>query len=128
MRQVRCEVYITSQVRESRINVRVTMAATREAYLDVQQMCDYVLLKHVNVSKDAETEKLYKVYTESDKLVFPFIQCVILGLVQYLLDYYCYSHDSVNGQSPIRLSVSARHLRSPARVSPLTEATHARST
>lgn len=37
------------------------MAATGEAYLDVQQMCDYVHLKHVSASKDADTEKLYKV-------------------------------------------------------------------
>lgn len=50
------------------------MAATREAYLDVQQMCDYVLLKHVNVTKEAETEKLYKVQINS-------ITCVSLYTV-----------------------------------------------
>ena len=31
------------------------------SYLEPQQMCDYVLLRHANVSKDAENEKLYKV-------------------------------------------------------------------
>ena len=37
------------------------MAVPVETFLDVQQMCDYVLLKHVNVGKDAENDKLYKV-------------------------------------------------------------------
>lgn len=62
------------------------MAATREAYLDVQQMCDYVLLKHVNVTKEAETEKLYKVQINSITCV-SLIQFLTLGLVQSLLDY-----------------------------------------
>lgn len=62
MRQVGSEAYITLHLREKSHKCEsCDMAATREAYLDVQQMCDYVLLKHVNVSKDAETEKLYKV-------------------------------------------------------------------
>ena len=38
-----------------------TMAATTEAYLEPQQLCDYVLLRHVNVGKDVETDKLHKV-------------------------------------------------------------------
>jgi hypothetical protein len=41
------------------------MAASVETYLEPQQMCDYVLLRHVNVGKDAENDKLYKVQPNS---------------------------------------------------------------
>ena len=39
----------------------LAMAASSESYLEPQQICDYVLLRHVNVGKDSENEKLYKV-------------------------------------------------------------------
>ena len=37
------------------------MATTVETYMDSQQMCDYALLKHVNIGKEIADEKLYKV-------------------------------------------------------------------
>lgn len=38
------------------------MAATSEKYIDYQQLCDYALLRHINVGKDVDpTEKLYRV-------------------------------------------------------------------
>ena len=41
------------------------MAATAEAYLEPQQLCDYVQLRHINVGKDVETDKLHKVQPNS---------------------------------------------------------------
>ena len=41
------------------------MATT--VYADCQQLCDYALLKHVDIGKDADApEKLYKVSARSE--------------------------------------------------------------
>ena len=43
--------------------IRSSMAASSSAasYQDPQQICDYVLLRHASVAKDAESDKIYKV-------------------------------------------------------------------
>ena len=36
-------------------------ASSAVSYQDPQQICDYVLLRHASVGKDAESEKIHKV-------------------------------------------------------------------
>ena len=64
------------------------MASSGECYLDTQQLCDYVLLRHVNVSKDAESEKLYRVsvYNNSVQNNLPTSFCIrIIEFIEELI-------------------------------------------
>ena len=56
----------------------VVMAAPSTVHYDSQQICDYVLLRHVNVGKDAENEKIYKVQFSSATLMLSACVCMIL--------------------------------------------------